>query len=354
MNHEDSATLARLLLCAISLACLAAGIGCARQTAGGDLRTSRPLTAFGESRQTGTQWQPAGREQPPPADPRRLPMFDGADAQALQWSDLVARASAADIVIIGETHGHPVGLDAAACLFDDILEASDDTALAMEFFERDQQAALDDYLSGITDEEAFRKATGRTDGSYPDGHRRMVEAAKAHGRPVAAANAPRRYVRLARTEGFDRLGGLSDSQKRLYVVPGELSEGRYRDEFMTMMGAMEGHGAAGGVPETATEEEKEKARQAMEQALSFFRSQNVWDATMAESIVRLVAAGSRPVVMVVGRFHSEFNGGLTQRVAAALPSARILTLTMVDEESDALREEDKERSAVVIYVGKTE
>lgn len=352
MKHERMVRCARVLAGASAVCLMTGGAGCAGRGQGRELRGSVPLSRIGESGQTGTRWQPMAPEAPASVDARRLPMFDGVTGESIAWSDVVARAAGADVVLIGETHGHAVGLDAAACMFEDLVAAAPDAALAMEFFERDQQAALDDYLSGVTDEEAFGKATGRSAGNYPSGHRRMIEAAKAEGRPVAAANAPRRYVRLARTDGFERLIALSESQRMLFVVPRELTEGRYRDEFMKLMGMMDGHGADGDAAPEASAEEVEKLRKAREQALSFFRSQNVWDATMGESMVRLVASGSRPVVMVVGRFHSEFDGGLTQRVREALPSARVLTVTMVDETSDALREEDKERAGVVVYVGK--
>lgn len=339
-------------------ACHLLASGCAGRSEGGDLRASMPLSAIGESRQHVSPWQarekisPQGPTEAEPVDPRALPMFDGHTGQPVVWSELVARAAASDIVLIGETHGQVSGLDAAACLFDDLLTTLPDITLAMEFFERDQQVAIDDYLSGVIDEETFRRMTGRTAGNYPDGHRRMVEAAKGAQRPVVGANAPRRYVRLARTDGFERLTALSESQRSLFVAPESLSEGTYREEFMKLMGAMEGHGAEGEADPAATPEEQEKAEKARAQALSFFRSQNVWDATMAESVLRLVAADARPVVLVAGRFHTDFEGGLTQRLRDALPSARILTLSFLDEapHDQALREQDKGRAGVVVYV----
>lgn len=336
----------------------AALAGCAGQSRSADLRGSVPISQMPGARQPSTPWQPVGKAgaadaaAPTPIDVRRLPMFD-ADGAPVVWSRLIERLSAADVVLFGETHGHEVGLGAAAAMFEDLLAAAPGAALSMEFFGRDDQTHLDDYLSGVTDEGAFRRATGRSEGSYPEGHRAMVQAAKRAGRPVIGANAPRRYVRLARTEGFERLITLSERQRELFVIPRTLTEGRYRDEFLSMMGVMAGHGADQGGAEQSPEEQAAAEREAQEKAMSFFRSQNVWDATMAESIVRLVASGARPVVHVVGRFHSDFDGGLTQRVREALPSARIMTISMVDAalEGDALRDEDAGRADVVVYIG---
>ncbi|MEO0716620.1 MAG: ChaN family lipoprotein, partial [Planctomycetota bacterium] len=82
------------------------------------------------------------------------------------WQTMVADAATADVVIIGEQHSHPVGLPMMAQLFADTLAeaqaAGRSPALALEFIERDHQLALDDYLAGLIDEEAFRSRTNRT------------------------------------------------------------------------------------------------------------------------------------------------------------------------------------------------
>ncbi|XOV75648.1 MAG: ChaN family lipoprotein [Phycisphaerales bacterium] len=87
-------------------------------------------------------------------------MFSGTGLE-MTWSGLVARAAASDAVLIGELHGHPMGLDAAATLFDDLLELRPTTAaLAMEFFETDEQIHIDDMMTGVIDHDGFMEATG--------------------------------------------------------------------------------------------------------------------------------------------------------------------------------------------------
>ncbi len=284
-------------------------------------------------------------------DPTQLTMFDGASGQRITWSEVIERAAGADVVFIGEMHGHPTGLAAAAALFDEVVAIEPHSAaLSLEFFERDEQTAIDDYLTGVTDEEGFRKASGRTDGNYPPGHRAMVEVAKSAGAPVYAANAPRRYVRLARTDGFERLEELTPEQRRLFVIPDELSEGAYRERFFEVMGGMRGH--SDDEDSELTEEEraaKEKAHQEM--ILSFFRSQNLWDSTMAETIVWALEDERRPVVHVIGQFHTDFAGGTLERVRAMSPDARILTISMVNTAAPGMRTEDEGRADVLIHVG---
>lgn len=275
---------------------------------------------------------------PVPRDPREIPIFDGRTGSRVSWDRLVIGACSADAAILGENHGHPLGLDTAAALWEDVLARTTSASLAMEFFERDQQVALDDYLAGIIDEKAFRDRTRRTPQGYPPGHQRMVEAARAAGRPVIAANAPRPYVRLARTDGFERLGALTVEQRRLLRVPDELLAGRYRSDFDAMMSP----------PGPADPAHPPMARSAVD---AMYRAQSVWDWTMGESVARELGVGRRPVVLVVGRFHSDFFGGTPQVVRRLRPGARVVTVSFVDSWSGVLRSADRDRADYVVYVG---
>jgi len=280
----------------------------------------------------------AGPAEPPalPAAGRALVMVDGHDGSTVTWDALVERAAMADAVLVGETHGHPLGLAAAAFLFEDLLARDPDgPALALEFFERDEQVALDDLHAGLVDEAGLLQTLGRTPGDTPPGHRAMLRAAVAAGRPVWAANAPRRYVRLARTDGFERLAALSPRQRALFELPDTLTPGPYRERFVQAIG-----GAHGDLDDEFVE--------------GMYRAQNVWDATMADSVRHARAAGGRPVVLVVGRFHVEREGGLVRRLAARAPWLRTLVLAVLDVDADGLREEDRGRADVVIYAGARE
>lgn len=298
---------------------------------------------------TGRGSRPA---EPPPssadARPQQGVSLFRSDGSPASIDDIVRAMSEADVVLIGETHGHPVGLALAADIWDRVAARSPGAALALEFIERDSQAHLDDYLSGVTTEEQFRKASGRTPGNYPEGHRAMLERAKAAGVPVAASNAPRRYVRLARLEGFARLAALTEAQRRLFVIPPTLPTGRYRDEFFSMMGGMPTTRTGDGGGGHAGEGDRREQERTL---LGFFRSQAMWDATMADSIRALRASGRRPVVQVVGRFHSDFEGGLAQYLRAQMPEARIVSLSVSPETRDQLPAEDFGRADFIALVG---
>jgi uncharacterized iron-regulated protein len=282
----------------------------------------------------------APKREPDPVDPRSVPFFAGDASGVVPWDAVVESCADAAVVLVGETHAHPLGLEIAAELFDDILAANPRAVLSMEFYERDHQAALDDYVAGVIDAEQFDRATFRNAGNNPEGHRRMVESARLAGRPIIAANAPRRYARLARTEGFDRLRNLTPEQRRLFEIPDALPDNAYANRFRAAMSSMGGHGAMTGE----------------DPITGFLRSQTLWDVTMADSIAEATRQGE-PVVHVVGRFHSEFGtepgkSALADAVAQRLqPEQRLVIITVVDADAGSLRVEDVGRGHFVVYAG---
>ncbi len=286
----------------------------------------------------------------PLTEARTLTVFDGASGDRVEWSSLVQHAAAMDVVIIGENHGHPVGLPWAAALWEDVSGAAPKAALSLEFFERDDQTRLDDYLKGLTDEPTFEKRAGRKPGNYPPSHKMMVERAKELGRPVIAANTPWAVIRYLRGKDYAALNSLTAEQQRLFKVPAAPPEGRYRDDFDKIIGRTVGqHGAPktkdGKEPPPMSEEDRKAA---LDKA---FRPQYLWDWTMGESIARAADAGNRPVFHVIGRFHSDYFGGTPQAVLKMRPGTRVLTVSVVDANSPSLREEDTGRGDYVVYVG---
>jgi uncharacterized iron-regulated protein len=339
--------------------------------------------------------KPARSVEPAPIaaeESRAIPVFRGGDGAVVSYEELLAAACEAEVVIVGENHGHRVGNAWAATLFEDVLEKRRTAALmaggilpipslSMEFFERDDQSRLDDYLKGVVDEAAFRKSTSRAEGNYPAGHARMVEAAKKHGVPVIAANMPWQYVRFIRGKDYSVLEGLSPEQKRLFRVPDSLVEGRYRKDHDELMGPMVDeelnakkpptHGTAAGEKNAANAEtpalsDEEKAAKKKARLDGLFRVMQLWDWTMAESVAdalvpdyTLLRNGmaiatppcSFPIIHVVGRFHSDFTGGMPQALQLIRPGTKMVIISIVDQSSATLKDEDKGRGDFVVYVG---
>lgn len=266
---------------------------------------------------------------------RTLPLFNAQGTPAA-WSDMLVSLSSADVILVGELHEVPRGQAFETALVEDLAKSSPNFCGALEFLERDDQVHLDDYLADVTTPVQFEKATNRTAGSYTSGHIALIEAAKAAGRPVSAANAPRRYVRLARLKGYDALRQLSPLQQAHFVIPPYLPapDNRYYNDFVTLMA---------GKPEDRTSE-------SLERATNMFRSQWMWDWTMADSVATLSRQGCKPIILFVGDFHTANTGGLTQALRHYLPAANIKTLSMVDASLPQLASENANRADFIIHI----
>ncbi|NRA56634.1 MAG: ChaN family lipoprotein [Phycisphaerales bacterium] len=275
--------------------------------------------------------------------------FDGQSGEKLHNWDVFEKVNRADVVVFGELHGHPVGLPVAAAIWEDMLRVRDrdeTPALLLEFFERDQQLAIDEYLGGMIDKETFIKEAGRTASNFPDAHQAMFNATKEAGGVVIAANAPRRYVRLARTDGYDRLRSMSPAQQAMFELPPtEDGPDAYRERFVEIMGGMRSMGDSG---------KEDAPTQPGMGVMDFLRAQLVWDATMADSVADALRAGHEPVALVIGRFHVGFDGATVEYIRRMRPGADVLTIVIVDSWSDELVEEDVGRGDIVIYAGPIE
>ncbi len=270
-----------------------------------------------------------------PADQRDFTpvIFDGRGRPA-SWDDVRAGLDWADVIMLGERHGDGTGHRVQHAVVEDVLVRRPGAAVAMEMFTRDEQVIVDDYLAGLIDvEELTERANVGGWPGWMDNYQPTVDLAREHDADLIAANAPRRYVRLARLEGYDRLRELSAAQRATFDIPERLDDGPYFDRFREVMGAG-GHG----------EMDDDHVR-------SVFRSQQLWDATMAGSIDASLRRGAAAVVHLNGGFHSDFEGGTVTQLRRLQPRARILTISLVPEDARSFRDEDRDRADFVIYTG---
>jgi uncharacterized iron-regulated protein len=272
----------------------------------------------------------------PGDSPRELPMFAGCDGRALNWEDLLDAVAWAEIVILGEAHNDDVAHQVQLAVVEDAFDRWPRAMLSMEMLERDEQVLVEDYYDGIIDTDTFVRLTFSENwggkGGWAKWYQPIVDAAMLRGNRLIAANAPRRYVRMARLQGYDAMRALPRERRAFFELPRSLPRSRYFERFSEVMSHIE----------------EPDALEAM------YRAQLVWDATMARSIVRLRPSRDAKVIHLVGRFHSDFEGGLVQEIRRHRPWSRILVVSMHQFDSLELREEDVGRADVVIYTGAPE
>jgi len=295
---------------------------------------------------TGTQSSVRGGGGDSDIQPRDMVAM-GSDGTAIPWEALVARAAAADVVILGELHDDFPGHRFQTALVEALLEQQR-FAVCLEMLERDEQAFVDAFLADEISQETFVDITDSMDwgakGRWNDFYQPTIDAAKAAGAPVVAANAPRRFTRLARLEGFERLAAFAEAYPGHFVVPEPIDEGDYAERFKNTMR----HHSAAPAPKKGKKGAESGGMPPMteEKLATFFRAQQVWDATMADSVVKAQRDHGK-AVLLIGQFHTDHRGGTLLRMKAAAPELQYLTISV--QKASERSEEDRDRADIVVY-----
>lgn len=273
--------------------------------------------------------------------------FDGRTGAFLSFHDVIARAGRADVVLFGEEHSDIVCNALEAQLLAALAQQYRPIALAMEFFETDTQAAFDAYLHGRIDEAEFQTQT-RQKRAYFTSHRPLVEYCRQASIPVIAANAPRRLIRALRESGkpYDEFrADLEPADRAWLPQTSELLTGPYYDRFVE---AMAGHEMPTSAPSSQPTAQPDRT----EQLLRSYRTQSLWDDTMAESIAAHRGRfPGRRVLLVVGAFHVANDGGTAIKLHRRRPADRVLTIIYRGTSNTPLAFDEADRGSgdIVIY-----
>ena len=254
---------------------------------------------------------------------------------------LLQRMQEVDVVFLGESHDDPVAHHLQA----KVLRALQDRcrarpgplrplALSLEMFERDVQPVLDEYLSGLITEKAFRDAS-RPWSNYQKDYRPLVEYAREQKLAVIAANAPRRYVnRVARLGAASLLDIPNPGRRGLPPLPYAVASPAYAAKFNEIM---KKHGpkkdakaspparqpAPSGPPRMPPADDRKPA------VSHGLEAQSLWDATMAYSIAEHLLRSPRARVLHVnGSFHSEKRMGIPEHLLRYRPGTSLLVVTL--------------------------
>lgn len=288
--------------------------------------------------------------------------YDAARGTALSLDELTRRCAAADVVFFGEQHDDMICNQLEAELLHRLARGGSRPALSMEFFERDTQAAVDQYLSGKSDEIEFMRLARQKD-RYLRSHRPLVQMCRAMHLPLIAANSPRALVRGFRqvASEYPKYLESQDAERRAWL-PRALhpADAAYRERFFAEMGMPLSGGvakpmkmteAAPASMPTSAPASSPHGPLTPESVERMFAAQCVWDASMAESVADFRSRSRRPVLHVVGSFHVANHGGLVQAYRALRPRDRVLTLVYRTAAIDrlALQPEDAKTADIVLY-----
>jgi len=243
------------------------------------------------------------------------------------WEELLRQIDEVDVVLLGELHDHVVGHAVQLAVVEDVMDAYPQSVLALEMLERDEQLRVDDYMEDFIDAKKLASITQSDNwggkGGWSAWYQPIIDVVKERGGSVVAANAPRRYVRLARIDGYEKIDELPTARRAFVDYPEELSNGKYRQRFWELASHDE-DGEEGVEIDVTTIDPSDPM-------LPTFKSMQAWDATMAQSIVNAKPSQSRKVVLLVGQFHVEYDGGIVQELRKRLPGVRVLVVSIQRE-----------------------
>lgn len=295
----------------------------------------------------------------------------GPNGEPRSFAELLAALDDAEAALVGEFHTDSIGHEVEAEILiraaqrfgivGDAAVTERPIVLSLEFFERDVQIVLDEYLADLITEDQFLKSARPWD-NYAGAYRPLVEFARAHKVPVIAANAPRRYTNRVTRLGPDALEDLSDDAKRFlpplpYPGPSDAYKAQFFEAMMEAMEEAEEEATADvAAEEEAAEEEPAEEDTAEEDTaeedeervappnhgMGFaLQSQTLWDASMSHAITKALEESPRALVIhYVGGFHVARHTGIPEKVLYYRPGTRIVTINM--EPVDDIRAWDAE------------
>src|SRR3954465_4551582 len=110
-------------------------------------------------------------------------VYDTRQKAFMDFESMLADLARADAVFVGEQHEEASTHALELAILEGLTRRHVPVVLAMEMFERDVQPAIDRYLSGEIDEDAFLKES-RPWPRYAIDYRPLIEFARAHKIPV--------------------------------------------------------------------------------------------------------------------------------------------------------------------------
>lgn len=229
----------------------------------------------------------------------------------LSINQLASELVSADVVVIGEYHGHHGAHLLQSLLQSALYQQRPRQVLTMEQFSLDDQEELNRYLAGASGESELIADTDAWP-NYKASYRPLVEFARTRGLPVLAANAPADTVRCVGRQGPDYLQQLSTTNRGRLPRDAFIDTPAYRDKFFAVMGA--GHGGSG----------------ISARLQNTYRAQLLRDNTMAAQVIRgLDAYPGHQVLHLTGTFHAEERLGMVAVLETRRPDLTVAVISPV-------------------------
>ena len=230
-------------------------------------------------------------------------ILDTKTRKTISTAELVRQLKETDVLVFGEEHTDTAGHRLEADIFERMLKSYPSSALSLEMFSTDVQPVLDEYLAGLISEKNFIKES-RAWANYKD-YQPLVELARLNHTAVIGANVASRYSNAVSLGGLEKLNTFpAGSKSFLPPLPVDTATGRYLEKFTETLG---GHDMGG---------------------MKIYQTQNLWDASMAWSVVKHTRLARRQKVFHInGRFHSDEKLGMIAQLKKYAPKLKVASIS---------------------------
>ncbi|MFD2037003.1 ChaN family lipoprotein [Belliella marina] len=223
-----------------------------------------------------------------------------------------------EIIFFGELHNNSVAHWLQLQMLKNLKQNQSNVVLAGEFFERDDQLNINEWLEGKITDKNF-EAEAKLWNNYGTDYKPLMLFAKENQIPVVASNIPRKYASLVSREGLGSLEQLSPEAKS-YIAPLPVAVDMELPGYAGMKEMM--HGSSMNVD-------------------FMVEAQAIKDATMAYSLFEYIGKGNQ-IFHINGSYHSNNYEGIVWYLKKEYEDASILTIATV-EQNDTYSLEEKSK-----------
>ncbi|MFC3417759.1 ChaN family lipoprotein [Algoriphagus hitonicola] len=221
---------------------------------------------------------------------------------------MMTKAEKADVIFFGELHNNSLAHWLQLQVLKGLSKKNAALVFASEFFERDDQLIIDEWMSGkITDKNFETEA--KLWNNYSTDYKPLMLFVKENNIPFVAANVPRRYASLVSRSGLVALDLVSEQAKPYFAeLPIEVDMNL--PGYVAMKDMM--HGAPGNSD-------------------YMIQAQALKDATMAESLFDFLEKDLQ-VFHVNGAYHSKEGEGIIWYLKRKFPDKNMINIHTVEQD----------------------
>lgn len=238
--------------------------------------------------------------------------------EIFSFDQLIEQIATKDLIFIGEVHDNPEHHLIQVQILQALTDRFGPVTIAMEFFKKPQQPALDRYLQGELTESEFIKAVNWKGGWGFDYHfyRPLMLLARRNALGILAINASHDTVKKVARHG---LQSLDIDERNKLAKDIDLNNEAHRDYVRK---AYEQHG-----------------HRELKKFDYFYEAQCVWEDTMAQNLAEYLRENRGKLVVFAGNGHIINKFGIPDRTIRRFPVSMVTILPYPLNENEAIKRE---------------